>query len=393
VEQNRNDSKVIMEPEENNIEVSTPAEVIKYKKRSAWAAFLLALAGIGVGYIYCGDLKKGIRILILFNGLYLLILAFLKFVPNLFFLIAYIVILIPFLFYIIIDSITITLKKKEYVLKKYNRWYIYTGTIVFVNIIYVFPLGYLIPETYGTPTGSMEKTVLIGDRLIGNDAAYGIKYPLTEKYIMHYKKPERNEVVYFKFPGLRDEIKPSDPVKFLKRIAGVPGDTIQIIDKKLYVNGMQTIDPKGTQYIMKNVLPQGEPSKDIFPKGSGWNADNYGPLYIPKQGNVIRLNVDNINSWITFIQREDVDVRIQGVKIFINGEDVSEYKVKHDYYFVLGDNRDNALDSRYWGFVPEENIMGKITMVYFSWDINIPLMDFSKRVGSIRWNRIGTIIE
>jgi signal peptidase I len=80
-------------------------------------------------------------------------------------------------------------------------------------------------------------------------------------------------------------------------------------------------------------------------------------------------------------------------KVFIDGKENNQYTVERNYYFMMGDNRDNSLDSRFWGFVPRENIIGKALITFWSWDSNIPFSDFGRLVGSIRWNRIGKLIE
>lgn len=111
-------------------------------------------------------------------------------------------------------------------------------------------------------------------------------------------------------------------------------------------------------------------------------------------GDVIKLTAENINQWETFINRDfekDV-VDVRAGKIFINGTEANEYVVTDDYYFMMGDNRDNSLDSRFWGFVPRRNVVGSPMFVYFSWNSDIPFSDFFNLVSSIRLDRIGKII-
>jgi signal peptidase I len=187
---------------------------------------------------------------------------------------------------------------------------------------------------------------------------------------------------------------PSQKVQYLKRLVGEPGDTIRIINKVLYVNGAEFPRPKGMQFIKPYVEPAGKINPGIFPKGSGWNEDNYGPLYIPKQGDVISLSKDNYLWWDTFIKREGhkIEMKPDG-KIFIDGSEIYQYKIQRSYYFAMGDNRDNSQDSRYWGFVPRESIVGKAWFVYWSWDSNIDFSDFFRLLGSTRLERIGKSIE
>jgi signal peptidase I len=257
-------------------------------------------------------------------------------------------------------------------------------------------------QGYGTPTGSMEKTILVGDKMFFNQFLYGGStprgIPFTEIKFPYFKlpsirEPRRGDVVNFDFPGFRDELVPSTPVQYLKRIVGQPGDKIQVIDKVLYVNDTEFPKPKA-MVLSPAIAPKGQLNRDIFPKGAQWNEDNYGPLTIPKQGDVVKLDKDNYLRWDTFIKREGhkIELKPDG-KIFIDGTERYEYTVQRNYYFMMGDNRNNSLDSRYWGFVPRENIVGKAWFTYWSWDSNIPFSDLGRLMGSIRWDRIGMSIK
>jgi signal peptidase I len=146
--------------------------------------------------------------------------------------------------------------------------------------------------------------------------------------------------------------------------------------------------------VEKFIKKQGSVESDIFPRGSGWTKDNYGPLTIPKKGDVVTLSRDNYYHWDTFIKREghNIELRTDG-SVFIDGKPSNSYTVENNYYFMMGDNRDNSLDSRFWGFVRREAIVGKAWFIYFSWDSEIPFGDFGKLIGSINWNRIGKPIE
>ena len=118
------------------------------------------------------------------------------------------------------------------------------------------------------------------------------------------------------------------------------------------------------------------------------------PIIVPKKGDVINLSPENIGQWEIFIDREygkDV-VTVNDGKIFIDGKESAQYKVTDDYYFMLGDNRDNSLDCRYWGFVPGRNVIGSPLFVYWSWNSDIPLSDLIGLVSSIRLDRIGKIV-
>ena len=133
---------------------------------------------------------------------------------------------------------------------------------------------------------------------------------------------------------------------------------------------------------------------DIFPKGSGWNPDNYGPYRIPKKGDNINLTLDNIEKWRTIINREFMteSVTIREGKIYINGVESDHYTIQKDYYFMMGDNRDNSADSRYWGVVPRDLIVGNAFFIYWSWNPEIPFSDFLRLFASTRFNRIAKLV-
>jgi len=253
------------------------------------------------------------------------------------------------------------------------------------------------------PTGSMETTIYIGDWTMINKLAYNLTTPrnipftnvaLPHAQLLKWNDPKPYDIVVFEFPGNRDEIKNSAIENYVKRCVGTPGDTIQIINRVLYVNGKEFRRPPHIQYLKTQSYPQYYEEPEIFPIGSGWNCDNYGPLVVPKLGDTLHLSASNIEQWETFINRDfekDV-VDVKDGKIFINEKETSTYFVTDDYYFMMGDNRDNSLDSRYWGFVPRRNVVGKPMFVYFSWNSDIPWSDFFNLVSSIRLDRIGKLI-
>ena len=254
------------------------------------------------------------------------------------------------------------------------------------------------------PTGSMETTILIGDWTMINKLAYDLTTPrnipftdiaLPHTRLLKWNDPKPYDIVVFEFPGNRDEIKNKAIENYVKRCVGTPGDTIQIINRVLYVNGKEFHRPPHIQYLRNQNYPEGFTESGIFPKGSGWNCDNYGPLVVPKLGDTLHLTTSNIEKWETFINRDfekDV-VDVKDGKIFINGKETNSYAVTDDYYFMMGDNRDNSLDSRYWGFVPRRNVVGTPMFVYFSWNSDIPWSDFFNLVSSIRIDRIGKLVH
>lgn len=257
-------------------------------------------------------------------------------------------------------------------------------------------------EAYRIPTGSMEKTLLVGDFLLVNKFIYGAtsprNIPLTEIRLPYLRlpalrEPRMNDVVVFDFPGERDEIKPREIVSYIKRLIGEPGDTIKIINRIVYVNGKAMENPENS-YFTSEVQGTNVVSSRLFPKGCGWNEDNYGPLRVPKKGDILKITPSNFEGWKIFIQREAHTLRLTSDnKVFIDEKETSDYVVERDYYFMMGDHRTNSSDSRFWGFVPRELIVGEAMLIYWSWEQDIPFADFWKLLSSVRWSRIGHLVN
>ncbi|MCX7797736.1 MAG: signal peptidase I [Melioribacter sp.] len=259
-------------------------------------------------------------------------------------------------------------------------------------------------ETSRVPTGSMEKTILIGDFLFVNKFIYGSTSPRTIPFtnitlpyfqLPPIREPKRYDIVVFEYPGDRDELKPVEINNYVKRCIGLPGDTIEIVDKVVFINGKEAWIPPHIQYLNPYVTPKGVANPRIFPKGSNFNEDNYGPIVVPKKGDVIPLNVETVEKWRTIIDREFGRrvVSVQGDQVYIDGKPVNSYTLKKDYYFMLGDNRDDSADSRFWGFVPRDKIVGQAFLIYWSWDSTIPFSDFFRLIGSVRLNRIAKLVH
>jgi len=277
----------------------------------------------------------------------------------------------------------------------------YLDALLFACLV-ALVLKILFIEAYRIPTGSMENTLVVGDFLLVNKFIYGIttprSIPFTDIRIPYFrlpafKQPKRGDVIVFDFPGNRDELQSKEIVNYIKRLVGEPGDSIKIIDGKLYVNNELTSNPE-------NSISRSHPNKDrdvdtrIFPKGSGWNEDSYGPIRVPKKGDVIKINTENFDGWKYFIMREGHSIRIStDKKIFIDEIEKSEYTVGKDYYFMMGDNRNNSLDSRFWGFASRELVVGQAMLIYWSWNPSIPFSDLGKLFGSVRWSRVAKIID
>ncbi len=355
-------------------------------------------------------------------------------------------------------------------------------------------------EAYTIPTGSMEKTLLVNDFLFVSKLTYGPRIPNTPLAVpfVHHTVPglntksysesiyipytrwfaepvKRNDVVVFNFPAgdtLTKERDSQDPYydilrreemmtgnkeqarqnvwdqftiqtrpvdkreNYIKRCVAVSGDTLQLRDGILYINGQKAIVPphSATDYFVKTNriigedelreaginLNNDEQSPDFDLAGSNaykinlteeeaekmkkipgvesvtknigaenygpvwpfdnqfhWTVDNFGPVWVPKKGATIQLTPQNIAMYkrAIFVYENNSWEERDG-KIFINGEEATSYTFKMDYYWMMGDNRHRSQDSRYWGFVPEDHVVGSAWMIWMSYD------------QGIRWNRL-----
>jgi signal peptidase I len=207
----------------------------------------------------------------------------------------------------------------------------YIESILIAVIIALFVRSVFI-QAYKIPSGSMEPTLLIGDHLLVNRLSYVVKIPYIfgDKVIYTLGKPKRGDIIVFRYPENID-------VDFIKRVIATEGDTIEIKDKVIYINGVKTTDSWGHY---DNQPP--EPRNPFIKKMFGRHVkDNFGP-----------------------------------------------YKVPKDAVFAMGDNRDNSADSRFWGPVMKEHLVGKALILYFSWNSNT-----TDPFEWIRWSRIGQLIK
>lgn len=303
------------------------------------------------------------------------------------------------------------------------------------------------------PTGSMENTIKIGDALFVDKLSYGVRVPFTpigipfsefinrNAYVDKARLPymrlpgwsnlKSNDIVVFSYPAdsVFDAIDRKDA--YVKRLVGMPGDSIQYKEGELYVNGKLFIPKKdalvqhrytvtsknlfsqdllyneygllaNTDYsvigksgdkfvyefraltndmveqfkanpqieIQRIISPKGHKdfgpnANNSFPLDRKWNQDFYGPYYVPKKGDVVKLDNSNIELYKRIIRDyEHHDLNIEGDKIYIDGKETNQYIIEQDYFFMSGDNRNQSLDSRFFGPVPEDHIIGRPILVW-----------------------------
>ena len=391
--------------------------------------------------------------------------------------------------------------------EKRNVWLDWVDDILFAVILVTF-INIFFFQAFKIPSSSMESSLFTGDHLFVSKLAYGPRLPQTpltipfthnvifgkESYstrirwdyrrLKGFRHVRRGDCVVFGFPhgdtvlaqapsedyyyhvrlSGREQtvrrlgpviVRPADKVDhYVKRCVAVAGDTLQVTDGKVFVNGQalpvwdgvqnsfrvetsgripqKTLDRLGIQtarYIYEgyqveepyydgtaypaipltaaqleafrkmpqvtdireniDAYPPDAPDSwlSLFPFADSerfrWTRDNYGPLWIPAKGATVALSADNLPLYeriIRVYEHNDLATDADG-RIFINGEAADSYTFKQDYYFMMGDNRHNSLDSRYWGFVPEDHVVGRPALIWLSTDRNKP---FPR---NIRWRR------
>ena len=231
---------------------------------------------------------------------------------------------------------------------------------------------------------------------------------------------------------------------YVKRCVGMPGQTLEIKERIVYLDGVANKEPENVQYRywvkVNKPIPEdlahelgisyedmafyfgdrkaynmpltpkvkeallarkdivvsiedvpGDDAGGLYPlnKLTGWTTDNYGPIWIPKKGETIDLTLDNLPIYERCIHAyEGNDLQVKDGKIYINGKETNQYTFQMDYYWMMGDNRHNSADSRFWGFVPEDHIVGKPIFIWLSLDPDRGWFD-----GKIRWNRLFSLVD
>jgi signal peptidase I len=276
------------------------------------------------------------------------------------------------------------------------------GKIFLITLLAALFLKLFVIDAFRIPTTSMENTLLIGDFLLVNKLAFGLRTPryiplssfsLPTCSLSLFSKVHRGDVVVFEFPGSQNEVKSTEPVNYIKRCVGLPGDVVEIRLGRVLVNGVAIPFPPFGKYTTHPAGNSWQRTSEFFPEGSSFNDVNYGPLNIPKRGDILQLNPVTFFQWRIFIEREGHSLNLNSDSILIDGVLTSTYHIQRDYYFVMGDNRDNSMDSRYWGFVPEDHIIGEALFIYWSWDPEVSVTSLGDKLSTIRWSRIGTLIR
>ncbi|MCH8032236.1 MAG: signal peptidase I [Bacteroidetes bacterium] len=268
--------------------------------------------------------------------------------------------------------------------------------LIFFLIILAIVLRAFIIDAFRIPTSSMADTLYPGDFIIVNLAAYKLNTPreipilglsIPSINIFDTGKPEINDLIVFKFPVINSDDAVYNNINLIKRIVALPGDTLQIINKKIFINRKEINLPETARHGFENIKPKGKEDEGIFYSGTGWNSDNYGPVRVPAMEDTIKFNTDIIEIWKRLIvyEYEKKVVRKEGSVITINDKPVRNYVIKKNHYFVIGDNFNNSHDSRYFGFVNEDMILGKAMFIYLSID---PAKSGSDFISKIRWKRI-----
>jgi signal peptidase I len=250
--------------------------------------------------------------------------------------------------------------------KEKSQFREYAESIIFAIVLAIVMRQFVV-QAFKIPSGSMEETLLIGDHILVN------------KFLYHFTSPERFDVIVFKYPW-------EDDRDFIKRVIALPGDRVQVRNKVVYVNEQPLQEP----YAQYTALH----GRD----------ENFGPVVIPKKGDTIEIREDKqlyLNGELIPIPPgrfypRDHGAALTGFEVFYGAlfpagitlqQSAGPFVVEHDYYFTLGDNRDNSKDSRYWGFVQDRRIRGKAFFIYWSWNRNGNFVDH------VRWDRLGKLLE
>ena len=296
--------------------------------------------------------------------------------------------------------------------RKYRRrvykcadWVLYISGGFSVLLLLWIVLQVTTVAHFVVPTGSMEPTLIPGDRILVNkwlmgarifdvwESAAGKRVEISR--LPGLEEIERNDVIVFNFPHRQrwDSIGMDIMAYYVKRCVALPGDTFEIRAGYNKVKGYEGgLGNEEGQYMLSRLLSDDNPSKEKllqsgFPDDGrvGWNIGEFGPLYIPKKDSRVDMTVENALVYRKAIEWEQrKKLHIRGDSICLGDSLIQEYTFLKNYYFTVGDNVLSSQDSRYWGLLPEEYIVGKATRIFRS---------VHKHTGKERWKRFMKKIE
>ncbi len=272
----------------------------------------------------------------------------------------------------------------------------YYGIIVFVCMwAAIYLVRIFFADQFVIPTNSMLPTLIPGDRVIVNKTIMGARLytnfhfnrdgqTLESVRLRGLRPLNVNDVAVFNFPVLNDTISFKINYVFCKRIVGLPGDTVSIVGG-YYRNNNHPVD-LGIPAEQAKVAALPENVNDMqgywcAPWGSGWNIKDYGPLYVPRKGDIAKVDsvfVKHYGRILRFETGKEVKWDAEQRCAIADGNPIDMHVFSHNYYFMAGDNAIDSNDSRYWGLVPEEHIVGVVDFISYSKD---------KRSGKYNFNR------
>lgn len=258
------------------------------------------------------------------------------------------------------------------------RWLLVTAFLLVLIRVFVL-------EPYGIPTGSMRPTVIEGDVLLVNKLPYTIRslrrLPFTGMPIPYITLPglgrlERGDVVVFEYPSFAPRDSVSD-LQYVKRCAAIAGDTVQLVDGRIRVNNVELpppADPDDPDRRRRAPIARSRVA-ELLRDGNA--------VVVPFEGFRIEMDSAAASQWRPWIESEGVSVAYRNRIVFLAGLPATHYTFQRDYFFALGDNSSVSRDSRVFGFVPYDNLIGRAWLIYWSRDPD----------EGVRWDRIGTLVR